>query len=67
MTGVSQQIISDHTMITCYIIWNHNYEKGEAKHINGVWPNSKYLELVGSSVLHNAQRKQLVHAQKLPY
>ena len=51
-------------MIACYL---ELYEEGEVEHINDVWPNSKHLQLVGSSVLLNAHRKRLAHAQKLPY
>ena len=49
---------SDHTMIACYLELN---EEGEVEHINGVWPNSKHLQLVG---LFNcdAYQKQHVHA-----
>ena len=51
-------------MIACYL---ELYEEGKVEHINGVWPNSKHSQLVGSYNLYNAHRKQNAHVQKLPY
>ena len=48
-------------MIACYL---ELYEEGEVEHINGVWPNSKHSQLVGSYNLNNAHRKQNAHVQK---
>ena len=49
-------------MITCHL---ELYEEGEVEHINSVCPNSKHLQLVGSSVLHNVHQKRLAHVQKV--
>ena len=40
-------------MIACYL----ELYKEEVEHINGVWPISKQLQLVGRVTLHNAHWK----------
>ena len=42
-----------------------NYiSEGSVSHINGIWPNSKHSQLVGSYNLYNVHRKQNAHVQK---
>jgi len=52
------------TILSCLA----NYiSEGSVSLINGVWLNSKHLQLVGRVNLYNAHRKQDAHVRKLPY
>ena len=63
MSNVTQQSIATGNKIATTMKMDYISE-GSVSHINGVWPISKQLQLVGRVTLYNAHWKQAAHVRK---